>query len=229
MQKIAARHARTPDPDAAGAVNLGLMYPRHQAGSDVAVEMVEVVARPVEVRRHRGDEIAAMLKAIRLTQLDAGDLGDRVPFVRRLQRPGQQRAFGQRLRCQFRVDAGRSEIQQLGNAAALGGMDDVGCDRQIVIDEVSGLGRKFAKMPPTGRPPAPRHRAGWHPSSPRPAIVGADRVHPGRTVRISPPSRISRRTTAEPTMPACPATQTRRPVGSKKFRMGSLPDATEIS
>ena len=77
---------------------------------------IEIVAGTVEVGRHRRDEIGAVLPAIGLAQLDPGDLGDRVPFVRRLQRAGQQRVFGDRLRRELRVDAGRAEEQQLLDA-----------------------------------------------------------------------------------------------------------------
>ena len=57
-----------------------------------------------------------MLAAIGLAQLDAGDLGDGIPLVGRLQRPGQQRVFVHRLRRKFGIDAGRAEEQQLLDA-----------------------------------------------------------------------------------------------------------------
>ena len=61
-----------------------------QRGRDVAVLRIVIVARTVEVGRHRGDEVAAVLPPVRLAQLDARDLGDRIPFVGRLERAGQQ-------------------------------------------------------------------------------------------------------------------------------------------
>ena len=67
---------------------------------------VEIVARPVEIGRHGRDEVAAVLAAIGLRQLDAGDLGDGVPLVGRLQRAGEQRVLGDRLRRELRIDAG---------------------------------------------------------------------------------------------------------------------------
>ena len=78
---------------------------RSSAGSTCEVLQVEVVARAVEIGRHGADEIAAVLARVGLAELDAGDLGQRVGFVRRLQRAGEQRVLGDRLRREFRVDA----------------------------------------------------------------------------------------------------------------------------
>ena len=61
---------------------------------DVARLKVVVIAWPVKVRRHGGDEVAAVLLAIGLAQLDAGDLGDRIPFVGRLERASSSASSG---------------------------------------------------------------------------------------------------------------------------------------
>jgi len=50
---------------------------------------VVVVVWPVQVRGHRADEIGPILAPIGLAELDAGDLGDGVPLIRRLEGPGQ--------------------------------------------------------------------------------------------------------------------------------------------
>jgi hypothetical protein len=55
-----------------------------QRRQHVAVGGVLVVARPVEVGGHQADRIKAVLAPQRLTQLDAGDLGDRIPLIRGL-------------------------------------------------------------------------------------------------------------------------------------------------
>jgi hypothetical protein len=47
----------------------------------VTAQKVEVVARPIQVGRQSADEVAAVLAPVGLAQLDAGDLGDRVPLV----------------------------------------------------------------------------------------------------------------------------------------------------
>ena len=82
------RHLEAPD-------NLGLVKPADQRGDDVAVFGMIIVAGAVEIGRHHADEVGAVLAAIGLGQLDAGDLGDRIGLVGRLQRPGQQRILAQ--------------------------------------------------------------------------------------------------------------------------------------
>ena len=62
-----------------------------QRGDDVAAFGAEVVVRAERVGRERGDEADAVLPAIRLTQLPAGQLGRGVGLARRFQRAGHQR------------------------------------------------------------------------------------------------------------------------------------------
>ena len=84
-----------------------------QGRQHVAIGGVVVVARGIQIggqllrRRLRlqADGIKAVLPAQRLTQLDAGDLGDRVPLVGGLQRAGEQRFLADRLLGELRVDA----------------------------------------------------------------------------------------------------------------------------
>ena len=66
-----------------------MKFPDHRR-QDVRALKIEIVARPVQIRRHRRDEIAAVLPAIRLAQLDAGDFGNRVRLVGRLEPAGEQ-------------------------------------------------------------------------------------------------------------------------------------------
>ena len=82
---------------------------------------VEIVARAVEVGRHGGDVVAAMLPAVGLGQLDAGDLGDRIPFVGRLERAGEQCVLVDRLRRELRIDAARAQEQQPFDVAPVRG------------------------------------------------------------------------------------------------------------
>ena len=96
---------------------LRLMRLAHQRRKDVARLQIEIVAGAVEIGRHRRDEVAAILPAIGLAQLDAGDLGDRVPLVGGLERAGEQRVLADRLRRKLRIDAGRAEKQQLLDTA----------------------------------------------------------------------------------------------------------------
>ena len=65
---------------------------------------IKIVVRTLEVRRHRRDEVAAVLRSVALAQLDASDLGDGVGLVRGLKRASQQLVLGYRLISESRVD-----------------------------------------------------------------------------------------------------------------------------
>jgi hypothetical protein len=103
---------------------------------DVRGFEIEIVAGPVQVGWHRRNEIAAVLLAIGLALHQAGDLGDGVPLVGRLQWPAQQRGFADRLRRHARIDARRSQKQQLANAEFMGTVDDVGLHGEVVVEKV---------------------------------------------------------------------------------------------
>ncbi len=77
----------------------------------MAVGGAVVVARHIEIGGHEADRIKAVLDAQRLAQLDAGDLGDRIPLVRGLQCSGEQRFLADRLFGELRVDAAAAQKQ----------------------------------------------------------------------------------------------------------------------
>src|SRR5262249_16207181 len=106
IEKFSPRSAAAPDDDLAGACNLSRVKFAQQSRRDVTGLGMKVVPRTVKIGRHCGDEVASMLAAVGLTKLDAGDLGDRIAFVGRLQGARQQRLFGNRLRSFTRIDAG---------------------------------------------------------------------------------------------------------------------------
>src|SRR4029077_10077892 len=76
---------------------------------------------------------------MRLTKFDSGDLRDRVRFIGRLQRPGEQRTFGNRLRRQLRLDAGTTEKKKLTYAALGGRANDVVLDAQILEKKLNRI------------------------------------------------------------------------------------------
>ena len=76
---------------------------------------------------------------VRLAELYAGDLGDCIGVIGRLQRAGQQRVFWNRLRRHFGIDAGRAQKQKLLDRAIVRRADDVGLDHQIVIEEIDRI------------------------------------------------------------------------------------------
>ena len=68
------------------------MEAAQQPGDDVGVLRMEVVAGAIVVGRHKAALIAAVLAIVALAQLDAGDLGDGVGLVGRLQGAGSHGA-----------------------------------------------------------------------------------------------------------------------------------------
>jgi hypothetical protein len=111
----------------------------------VAVGGVVVVARAIQIggqllrRRLRlqADGIKAVLPAQRLTQLDAGDLGDRIPLVGGLQGPGEQRFLANRRLGEPGVDEAAAEKRQPPHAPAPGRFNHVGLDLEVVEQEIS--------------------------------------------------------------------------------------------
>ena len=75
----------------------------------MAVVLVVIVAGPVEVCGHQADRIKAILLAQGFAELDASDLGDRIPLIGGLQRPREQRLLLDRLLGELRVDAAAAQ------------------------------------------------------------------------------------------------------------------------
>ena len=98
VEELPHRRPGAPDGDRLRTIRLRLVKPPDQCRRHVAVLGMEIVAWTIEIGRHDGNEVGAVLAAIRLAHLDAGDLGDGIPLVRRLERPGQQQILGHRLR-----------------------------------------------------------------------------------------------------------------------------------
>ena len=95
-------------------------------------------SRRLRLRRRlrlQADGIKAVLPAQRLTQLDAGDLGDRVPLVGGLERAGEQRFFADRLLGELRVDAAAAQKQQAPHPGAPGRFDHMVLNLEIVQQE----------------------------------------------------------------------------------------------
>lgn len=105
MRQLTKRLARSPEYDFLHACQLRLVELPQKGWKHLAGFQIVIVARPLQKRRLRAYEIRAILAAVRLTQLDARDLGDGIPFVDRLQEPGQQCILSDLLGCEVRVNA----------------------------------------------------------------------------------------------------------------------------
>src|ERR1700730_4026817 len=117
------------------------MEAANECSRDVTVGGMIVVTGAIKVGWHHRDEIRSELSPERFAQLDARYFRHRIPFVGRLERSGQQEVFGHRLWRVLRVDAGRTEKEQLFHPGIVGGPDDVCRDDKVVADEI---GRKTA-------------------------------------------------------------------------------------
>jgi len=116
------------------------MKPPDQRRQNVAVLRVEVVARAVQVGWHDATVVSAVLPVVTLAQLDAGDLGDRVGLVGGLEIARQQRIFAHGLGHYARINARRSQEQQLTYADRESLMNDVALDHQVFVDELGRIG-----------------------------------------------------------------------------------------
>ena len=97
---------------------------------------IEVVSGAVEVRRHRSDEVTAILPAVRLAEPDARDFCEGVRLVGRLERTAEEVLLENRLRAVSRVDAGAPEVEQPLGTMQPAGFHDRGVDHQVVVDEL---------------------------------------------------------------------------------------------
>ena len=70
--------------------NLGLVHLADQGSDDMRVVGAEVVAGPKGVGGDSRNEVSAKLRPVRAAQLQAGELGERVGLIGRLQRAGHQ-------------------------------------------------------------------------------------------------------------------------------------------
>ena len=151
VEELAAGRARAPAGHGRVAVHLRLVELADEGRNDVAVLQVIIVARTVQVGRHGRDEVGPVLVPVGLAQFDARNLGDGVGLVGRFERPGQQGVLDQGLVGEFRVDAARAEEQQLLDPDLMGGMDQVGLDHEVVIEEVRPVDVVGVDAPHLGR------------------------------------------------------------------------------
>ena len=140
MQELAARCAGAPHDHILGTNEFGLVELADEGGQHMAPLELEVVARAVEIRGHQRDGVEAVLLAVGLTELDAGDLGDGVPLVGWLQASGEEVLLLHRLRGELRVDAGTAQKLELLAAVLPGRLNDVRLNQKVLAQEVHRVG-----------------------------------------------------------------------------------------
>lgn len=110
-----------------------------QCRDDVAVFRVVVVAGAVQIGRHHREVLRAVLAVVAPAHFDAGNLGERVGPVGRLQRASEQAVFTHWLRRHLGVDAARAEEHEARDTVLPGTVDHVGLDRQVVANELGRI------------------------------------------------------------------------------------------
>lgn len=115
------------------------MEAANERGEDMAVFRVIIVPGAVQVGGHRADGVKPVWLAVCLAH-DAGDFCQGIGIVGLLQRAREQALLLDRLGAQPRIDAGRTEEEQLLAAVAPGAVDNVVLDLQILEDKFRRIG-----------------------------------------------------------------------------------------
>ena len=95
---------------------LGKIYLAHHGWHHMTVLQVEVVIGTIEVGRHHGDIVGAILQVVALAHLQTSYLGNGIFLVGILEWRGEEHVFLHRLWCILRIDAGRTQEEQLLHA-----------------------------------------------------------------------------------------------------------------
>ena len=106
-----------------------------QGREDMPVHEVVGVVRAVEIAGHETDCVPAVLFAEVETEFVTGNLCQRIAFIGRFQRAGQEIFFLDRLRCLTRIDAARSEEAELFDLVQIALHDHVVLDFQVFEQE----------------------------------------------------------------------------------------------
>lgn len=105
IEKFAPGGAGTPDGNFRQTGGGGFDEFAQQGRQYVRGLQIEVIAGAVEIRRHDGDELRAILAVVGFAHFQTGDLGNRVGLVRRFERAAQQVFLAHRLRAFARINA----------------------------------------------------------------------------------------------------------------------------
>ena len=83
----------------------------------------------------------SILGTIGRRELKSGDLRDRISLIGRFQRAGQQVFLFDWLRCQLRINTGRTEKQKFLRTMAPRRVNHIGLNREIVVQELGWASR----------------------------------------------------------------------------------------
>jgi len=114
------------------------MEPADERRQHMRIFRVVIVVGAVQVRGHHGNEVGAVLPVITFAHDNARDFCKGIGFVGGLQIPGKQVLLFHGLGAELRVDAGRSEEQQLLGAEFPRGVYHVHLHLHVTEDEFAG-------------------------------------------------------------------------------------------
>ena len=150
-QEFAAGRPVAPKRHRVGTGNLRLVEFADEGGQYVGTVGIVVVARAVQIGRHRGKEIRAVLSVVIRAKLYHADLRHRVCLVRGFQQIGQKIFLFHGLRRKLGINAGRAKVEKLLHPGFIRGVNHVETDHRVLVDEIGGIGRVGADAPDPGR------------------------------------------------------------------------------
>lgn len=136
IEKLAQGTAVAPAHHFRFAGFLGFVKAADEGGEDVGMGGMIVVVGTVEVGRHYGDVVCAVLTVEELAVFETGDFGECVGLVGLFKFGCQQTALGHGLWSHAGIDAGRAEEFEFLAAVAPCGVDDVHFEHHVVVHEV---------------------------------------------------------------------------------------------
>ena len=125
-----------------------LVHLANQGGDDVRIVQAEIVARTEGVGRNPHDEVIAVLLPISLAELDAGEFGQGIGLVGRLQGPGHQVGYAHRLAAKL-ADSCRNCPGRAASARRADGRRRSTCVADSRLSSINSAGNlMLAPMPP---------------------------------------------------------------------------------
>jgi hypothetical protein len=146
------------------------------------------------------------LPIVRPAHFDAGNFGQRIGTVGRLERPCEQILFADGLRAIAGIDATRAEKEQALDTVAISGVNDVGLNLKIVANEIRRMSVVGLNAADFGC--SQKDLLGTLGGKNASTAAGCFRSSSAwvRKTKLLKPWRSRLRTSAEPASPRCPAT-----------------------
>ena len=136
IEELTQRRAVAPTGHKRCPRLLCLMKAPNQRGENMTVLRMVVVIGTIEIRRHHGDIVRAVLSIQIGTVFQSRNLRKSIRLIRLLERRLQQAVLLHRLLCETRVDAGGAKELQLFAVISPCGMNDVHLQHHILVHKI---------------------------------------------------------------------------------------------